>query len=76
MVLSDDGKTMYLLRPASASKKASIAVVNVALGQVTSSLPAPSNCVDISLSPNGGALYEALSGARSSTIKTVPVAVP
>jgi hypothetical protein len=75
MSLSSDGSTLYVLRaPVAKSTSGSIAVVNVAAGRVIETIPTPTNCVSIAISPDGRTIFEALRGRSHSTIR--PVTAP
>lgn len=56
IALSPDGDTIYVLKGAMTAPN--VAVVDVATQSVTRVLPAPANCLQILVSPNGSELYQ------------------
>lgn len=56
IALSPDGSTLYVLKELGGISN--IAIVDAATEAVKEALPAPSNCIEVMVSPGGGQLYE------------------
>jgi DNA-binding beta-propeller fold protein YncE len=56
IALSPDGSTLYVLKELGGISN--IAIVDTATEAVKEALPAPSNCIEVMVSPGGGQLYE------------------
>lgn len=72
VTLSPDGRTVYVLEQLGGI--ANIALVDPAARAVRRVLPAPGNCVQVLVSPDGGRLYEVVRGTRSGSIQITPAA--
>jgi len=71
IALSPDGSTLYVLKEIGGVSN--VAVVDTATEAVRKVLPAPSNCVDLMVSPGGGQLYEVVGTPRYGNIQIFAV---
>jgi DNA-binding beta-propeller fold protein YncE len=71
ITLSPDGSTLYVLKELGGISN--IAVVDAATEAVKDVLPAPSNCVEVMVSPGGGQLYEVVGTPRYGNIQIFAV---
>lgn len=71
IALSPDGNTLYVLKELGGISN--IAVVDAATEAVKKVLPAPSNCVELLVSPGGGQLYEVVGTPRYGNIQIFAV---
>jgi DNA-binding beta-propeller fold protein YncE len=71
IALSPDGSTLYVLKELGGIDN--IAVVDAATEAVKEVLPAPSNCVQLVVSPGGGQLYEVVGTPRYGNIQIFAV---
>ncbi len=67
LALSPDGSTLYVLKNGLAS--ANVAVVDLATQSVRKVLPAPSNCLQVLVSPSGNQLYQVVGTAGYGNIQ-------
>jgi DNA-binding beta-propeller fold protein YncE len=71
IALSPDGNTLYVLKELGGISN--VAVVDTATEAVKQVLPAPSNCVELMVSPGGGQLYEVVGTPRYGNIQIFAV---
>jgi DNA-binding beta-propeller fold protein YncE len=71
LALSPDGSTLYVLKNGSAPTN--VAVVDLATQSVRKVLPAPSNCLQVLVSPSGNQLYQVVGTAGYGNIQVFPL---
>jgi len=71
IALSPDGNTLYVLKELGGIFN--VAVVDTTTEAVKQVLPAPSNCVELMVSPGGGQLYEVVGTPRYGNIQIFAV---
>ncbi len=71
--ISPNGDTLYVLSSSASQQDASLLIVRAANGQLVKVLPAPTNSVNITVSPDGTILYYAVGTTSFGNLQAYPV---